>query len=71
MALRSWASTLTGAEVRLSDQPAVHLDSRMALGVDQLVPTHPDVKWHSAFLNAGWLNKARKWERKGEGLCMM
>ena len=56
MALRSWASTLTGAEVRFSDHPAVHLDSRMALGVDKLVPSHPDVKWHSAFLNTGWLN---------------
>ena len=28
----------------------------MALSVDQLVPTHPDVRWHSAPLNAGWLN---------------
>ena len=24
--------------------------------MDQLTPSHPDVKWHSAALNAGWLS---------------
>ena len=27
-----------------------------ALSVDQLTPRHPDVQWHSADLNAGWLS---------------
>ena len=28
----------------------------MALSVDQIVPDHPEVLWHSAFLNTGWLS---------------
>ena len=28
----------------------------LALSVDQLAPGYPDVKWHSAALNAGWLS---------------
>ena len=24
--------------------------------MDQLTPSHPDVRWHSADLNAGWLS---------------
>ena len=55
-ALRSWASTVTGAEVRFHDHPAIRPDDTLAVSVDQLTPDHPDVKWHSAALNAGWLS---------------
>ena len=53
-ALRSWASTIAGAEIRLHDQPAISPGNTRALSVDQLTPSHPDVRWHSANLNAGW-----------------
>ena len=56
MALRSWASTFNGADIRLHNHPSTGLDRAMALSVDQTVPTHPDVLWHPASLNAGWLN---------------
>ena len=55
-ALRSWASTIAGAEVRLHDHPAVRPNDTRALSVDQLTPGYPDVRWHSADLNAGWLS---------------
>ena len=56
MAIRSWASTVPGAEVRLHDHPAVRPGNTRALSVDQLTPSHLDVLWHSADLNAGWLS---------------
>ena len=55
-ALRSWASTVTGAEVRFHDHRASRRNNTLALSVDQLTPGHPDVKWQSAALNAGWLS---------------
>ena len=55
-ALRSWANTIAGAEVRLHDHPAIRPDDTRALNVDQLTPGHPVVRWHSADLNAGWLS---------------
>ena len=55
-ALRSWASTITGAEIRLHDHPAISPGDTRALSVDQLTPSHPDVQWHSADLNAWWLS---------------
>ena len=55
-ALRSWASTITGAEIRLHNHPAISPGDTRALSVDQLTPSHPDVRWHSADLNAGWLS---------------
>ena len=55
-ALRSWASTITGAEIPLHDHPAISPGDTRALSVDQLTPSHPDVRWHSADLNAGWLS---------------
>ena len=55
-ALWSWASTIAGAEVRLHDHPAVRPGDTRALTVDHLTPSHPDVRWHSADLNAGWLS---------------
>ena len=55
-ALRSWASTITGAEIRLHDHPAISPGDTRALSVDQLTPSYPDVRWHSADLNAGWLS---------------
>ena len=55
-ALRSWTSTIAGAEVRFRNHPAICPDSTMPLGVDLLTPTHPDVRWHFTPLNAGWLN---------------
>ena len=54
-ALRSWASTIAGAEVRLHDHPAVCPGYTRALGMDQLTPSHPDVRRHSADLNVEWL----------------
>ena len=44
-----------GAEIRLHDHPAISPGDTRALSVDQLIPSHPDVRWHSADLNAGWL----------------
>ena len=55
-ALWSWASTIAGAEVRLHDHPAVRPGNTRALSMDQLTPSQPDVRWHSADLNAGWLS---------------
>ena len=55
-ALRSWASTIAGAEVVLHDHPAVHPGGTRALSVDQLTASHPDIRWHSADLNAGCLS---------------
>ena len=55
-ALLSWASTIAGAEIRLHDRPAISPGETGALSVDQLTPNHPDVRWHSADLNAGWLS---------------
>ena len=55
-ALRSWASTIVGAEIRLHDHPAIRPGNTRARSVDQLTPSHPDVRWHCAGLNAGWLS---------------
>ena len=55
-ALQYLASTVAGAEFRLHDHPAVRPGDTGALSVDQLTPSHPDVRWHSADLNAGWLS---------------
>ena len=55
-ALRSWASTIAGAEIRLHDHPAISPGNTRALNVDQLTRSQPDVWWHSADLNAGWLS---------------
>ena len=55
-ALWSWAITIAGAEIRLHDHPAIWPGNTRALSVDQLTPSHPDVRWHSANLNAGWLS---------------
>ena len=55
-ALRSWASTIAGADVGLHDHPAVRPGDTRALSVHQLTPSHPDVGWHSADVNAGWLS---------------
>ena len=55
-ALRSWASTIAGAEIRLHDHPAVRPGNTRALSADQLTPGRPDIRWHSADLNAGWLS---------------
>ena len=54
-AVRSWASTIAGAQIRLQDRPAVRPGDIRALSVDQLTPSNPDIRWHSANLNAGWL----------------
>ena len=58
-ALRSWASTIAGAEIRLLDHPAVRPANTTALSVDQLTRGHPNVQWHFANLNAGWLSPTR------------
>ena len=55
-ALRSWASTIAGAEIRLHDHPAISPGDTRALSMDQLTHSHPDVRWHSTDLNAGWLS---------------
>ena len=55
-ALGSCASTITGAEIRLHDHPAISPGDTRSLSLDQLTPSHPDVRWHSADLNAGWLS---------------
>ena len=55
-ALRSWGSTIAGAEIRLHDNPAISPGDTRALSVDQLTLSRPDVRWHSADLNAGRLS---------------
>ena len=55
-ALRSWTNTIIGAEVRFHDHLAIRPNDTVALSVDQLTPGDPNVKWHSAALNAGWLS---------------
>ena len=55
-ALGSWASTIAGAEIRLHNHPAISPGDTRALSVDQLTLSHPDVRWQSANLNAGWLS---------------
>ena len=55
-ALWSWARTIAGVEIRLHHHPAICPGDTKALSVDQLTPSHPDVRWHSADLNAGWLS---------------
>ena len=55
-ALRSLASTIAGAEIRIDDRPAIRPDDTKALNVDQLTPGHHNIRWHSADLNAGWLS---------------
>ena len=40
-ALRSWASSVTGDEVRFHDQPAARLNDTTAPTVDQLTPATP------------------------------
>ena len=42
-AIRSRASTIAGAEIRLHDHPAIRPDNTRALNVAQLTPGHPDV----------------------------
>ena len=55
-ALRSWASTIARAEIRLHNHLAISPGDTRALSVDGLTPSNPDVRWHSADLNAGWLS---------------
>ena len=55
-ALWSFASQIAGAEIWLDNQAAIRHDDSRALNVDQLTPSSPDVRWHSAALNAGWLS---------------
>ena len=55
-ALRSWASTIAGAEIRLHDHAAISPGDTRALSVGHLTSSHPDVRWHSSNLNAGWLS---------------
>ena len=43
-AVRSGASTIAGAEIRLHDHPAISPGETRALSVDQLTPSHPDVR---------------------------
>ena len=42
-ALRSWASTIAGTEVRLRNHLPIRPDHTRGLNVDQLTPGHPDV----------------------------
>ena len=42
--LRSWASTIAGAEVGLHDHPAVRPGNTRALSMDQLTPSKTDVR---------------------------
>ena len=60
-ALRSWASTIARAEIWLHDHPAIRPGDTRALSVDQLTPSQPDARWHSADLNAGWLSPTRNY----------
>ena len=55
-ALQSWASTVTGADVRVDDHPATRPSNTLTLSVDQQAPGHPDIKWHYAARNAGSLS---------------
>ena len=55
-ALRSWASTIAGAEIRMQDLLVISPGDTRALSVDQLTPSHPDLRSHFADLNAGWLS---------------
>ena len=57
-ALPSWASTIARAEIWLHDHPAISPGDTRALSVDQRTPSHPDIRWHSAHLNAGWPSPA-------------
>ena len=50
---------IAGAVIRLHDHPAISPGDTRALSVDQLTPSHPDVRWHSADLNVGWLSPTR------------
>ena len=43
-ALRSWASTIAGGEIRLHDHPAISPGDTRVLSVDQLTPSHSDVR---------------------------
>ena len=52
-ALRSWASTVAGAEMPFHSQPAAGPDNMLALSVDQLTPSNSDVRWSSRALKAG------------------
>ena len=58
-ALRSRAGTVGGAKVRFHNHLATHPKNTLALSADQLTPGHPDVKWHSATVNVGWLIPSR------------
>ena len=40
-ALRSWTSTVAGAEIRLHDHPAISPGDTRALSMDQLTHSHP------------------------------
>ena len=42
--------------IRLHDHPAISPGDTRALSPDHLTPSHPNVWWHSADLNAGWLS---------------
>ena len=55
-ALWSWASKIAGAEIRLHDHPAISPGDTRALSVDQLTPSQPDARLHSADPNAGCLS---------------
>ena len=55
-AFRSLASTVNGAKIWFHDHPAARPNDTLALHVGQLAPGHPEVKLHSAALNAGWLS---------------
>ena len=54
--LRSCARTVTRAEIRFNDHPATRPKDTLALSVDQLALSHPDVGWHTAVLNAALLS---------------
>ena len=66
--LRSWASTIAVAGVRLHGRPAIPSDDTRALNVDGLTTGHRDVRWHSADLNAGWFSpKGYYWIQEAWG----
>ena len=56
---RRQARLRRAGEWRPTPHPSANPDRTMALGVDQLVPAHPDVLWHSAALNAGWFSPSK------------
>ena len=79
-ALRSWASTIAEAEVRLHDHPTIRTDDTRALNVDQFTPGPPDLRSHSADLNVRrlsptgyyWIPEARghtSSDASGGGRC--